>query len=554
MSSALIRQASAIAAKYIKKSPISKAIYSQTTKIPSNSNIRLEGFYGSGAEKLNAFLTGIKDSTGTTAMNYINPGRIRSNFNFREFGMGHTTTQNIKKNWDLQNAIINDPKSWIEGKVGQRHWYKFKRGPKAEAGEGEWRNFTPEAKQKLTQIQKNTWGEFSKQYALNQRAGITPRNTALHDLVEKHIGEVIDPDDIMKLGISENMKKNLLNTWALGKDPKIMHLHNKSLNSLHRDIQYDVNFRDLVEIIQTDARLSKGVSPKVGAIRIKQGFRKFKDHDEKLRGRNTYERLRNKIKRFREKDSRKSRDLSNSVQIVDDKVVVSYSPTFKSNEYTGGINGKVMIDPRDPKHAYLLPSDAFDLYGKKFEWLSKNVFGMKHELLNVMGVKKIPLPDHRNWKTKKWLKEYKAHKSINTDQGRQDILDKARGYTPEVKSALRKGYTEEDLIRHGYMKPQENIIPPDQQFRYLRTTKGYGEDVPKTLDQLNTTPLPIGRYAKQAITTGLFVVGTGTGLYAGAKALTGNKTYTNNIRRHEDDDKYESLHAQARTEEHRFRE
>ena len=154
MSSALIRQASAIAAKYIKKSPISKAIYSQTTKIPSNSNIRLEGFYGSGAEKLNAFLTGIKDSTGTTAMNYINPGRIRSNFNFREFGIGHTTTQIIKRNWELQNAIINNPKSWISGEVDKATKYYFKRGPKAEAGEWEWRNFTPEAKQQLTQVQK----------------------------------------------------------------------------------------------------------------------------------------------------------------------------------------------------------------------------------------------------------------------------------------------------------------------------------------------------------------------------------------------------------------
>lgn len=547
MISSIIKQASAIAAKYLKAQPISKAIYSQTTKIPSNSNIRLEGFYGSGSEKLNAFLTGIKDSTGTTAMNYINPGRIRSNFNFREFGMGHTTTENIKKNWDLQNAIINDKNSWISKRVDYRSKYYFKRGPKAEAGEWEWRRFTPDAKQKLSQIQKNTWGEFSKQYALNQRQGITPNNPALHNLVEKHIGRVIDPDDIARLGISPAMKENLLKTWSLGKDPKIMELYNKSLNSLHRDIQYDVNFRDLVEIIQTDSRLMKSLSPKVAAMRLKSGFRKFKDHDAKLDGRNFYERIRNKIERFRNKDPRKHRDLSNSIKVVDDKVVINYSPTFKSNEYTGGINAKVMIDPRDPGNAYLLPTDAFDLYGKKFEWFSKNVFGMKNELLNVMGVKKIPLPDHRNWKSKKWLKEYKNFKSTNTNQGQQDILDRARGFTPDVKKAIKNGYSEDDLIRGGVLKPQKNIIPREEQFRLLRTTKGFNTDVPKTLNQLDTTPMGISRYLKQGTTTGLFVAGT-TGITAlGLKKASDNMTW-------DDDDEYDSYHAQANSEIHRFKE
>ena len=84
-----------------------------------------------------------------------------------------------------------------------------------------------------------------------------------------------------------------------------------------------------------------------------------------------------------------------------DEAVYTFSPPIKSNYYTGGINGKVYMSGKDPGHAYIMPSDVYDIFGGKFDMLVKKGLGLKNTQLNLMGVKRIKLPNPEHWGTTK---------------------------------------------------------------------------------------------------------------------------------------------------------
>ena len=512
-----------------------KPIYKQTIKLPDNMPIEVKGFYGAGSERIIGSAQAGFKSLSSTARNIVDPTRTRSNEIHRAMGMSRETRVNILNNQRAKEALINDPTSWIKGKVKVPELKKIQHfadeipedkvsklikqnfKPRIiHKGTNKGRtifeklektNFTTEAQAKLTKLDKNTWGELYKQQALMIRSGISPVNKAMPKFFEKHLGKVHDltkdMDKIRALGYSQKAMQNIISkkTWNFS-DPsslKVMEMYNKKLNMLTRDIQYDINFRDLVRVINTNKRLKSGTLSAKKAAKVLQ----FQS-DKKLKGLDPSSptNLKQKISKFFNKDTRKKRSMN--IDIVDGKPIISYSPSLKSNQYTGGINGKVVFDPKDPEHVYLMPTDAFDMFGKKMEWVSKNVLGLKKELLNVMGVKKIKIPDHRLWNTPKFKAQNAAFNRVSSTTTKKTAKDILKNVKPENKV----------------------IIPRSEIFRYGKLGKKVERDLESLLTTTKSLSLPKKRYVKSAIGTSLGTVALGGATYGGYNKLFPKKGFS----------------------------
>ena len=145
-------------------------------------------------------------------------------------------------------------------------------------------------------------------------------------------------------------------------------MNNIALNTLQNDVQMSPQFQKLAKILFSGNKVNKF--------------------------------YRGKIKTGREM-VRYLNKRGLNVKLVGDKktgeAVMTFSPPRRTNFYTGGINGKVYINPKDPGHVYVMPSDVYDLYGNKMDFLTKKILGMKNNQLNLMGIKRVKVPDPSNW-------------------------------------------------------------------------------------------------------------------------------------------------------------
>lgn len=518
-------KAAAWAAKYLKKGL--KPLYNQVGKIPSNMNIKVEGYYGGG--NLAKYTTSGQEfgtAASKTIRNYVDPFKIRSNEAFRGMGLSDTALKNIESDLALKEALKMMPESyrnnWIGGKVGGtlkdanklKIGQPFKREVKWGKKQGEIVDemFTNDAKTQLRALDKNIWGELYKDRAYLARKGITPKDPIFTQFFDNHMGKVYEFKDFIteqaRTGITPAILNNMVKTWKF-KNPKtlrVMEMYNKRLNSLHHDMQFDHNYRDLVRLINTDKKLSKGKVTTRGAIR-----RINHKVNKKLTPMNRELSIKERIDIFRGKKKAPLMHGFTPKTLDDGSIFIQYSPQSKSNFYTGGINGMVIWNPKDPKHFRLVPSDAFDLFGNKAEVVAKNVFGMKRELLNVMGVRRVKIPDHTKWGLKSWQDKFKAIEDINDPIVRKNIMDSVKP---------KKLRTVDKVLNDG---PE---IVKDPATLGNMINKGTQKDLTDMIDKVKTQKLPTERYLKTAVGTTAGVGALGVTTYAGTKMLfpTGNKS------------------------------
>ena len=533
MASSTAIRAAAWAAKYLKKSLT--PLYHQVGKIPSNMGIHVENYYSGG--NLVKYTSSGKEfgaGVGRTIRGYADPFKIRSNEAFRSMGLSDTAVKNIEADLALKDAIKALPENywynWVDGKVGgtlkplaqQRIGQVYKRQIKWGKNAGDFKNemFTREAKTQLRALDKNIWGELYKDRAYLARKGITPKDPIFTQFFDDHMGKVYELQDFVKeqarLGISDDILGKMIKTWKF-KNPqslRVMEMYNKNLNSLAHDMQFDHNFRDLTRLINTDKLLSKGkVTTRGARRRIERKVAK------KLTPLNRKLSVKEKIDIFLGNKKAPNVHGFTPKTLDDGSIYIQYSPSGKSNFYTGGINGMVVWNPKDPKHFRLVPSDAFDLFGNKAEMVAKNVFGMKNELLNVMGVQKIRIPDHTKWGKKIWQDRFKAIDKINDPIVRKNIMESAKPKKQRDISDLITGRTPEPVVGPKIVKDPAGLGNA--------INKGTLTDLNTMLDKIKTKDLPLERYGKQAFTTGIATAGVGGSVYGLTKLFPeGNKSNT----------------------------
>jgi|9_EtaG_2_1085328.scaffolds.fasta_scaffold19852_2 hypothetical protein len=563
MSSSLIKQALKITNQYLK--PAFRPVYKQAMKFTSNQPIHQkrfndESFYTGGVfGRGEAITRGSGESLYTTLRNYIDPTRIRNNEAFRDLGISTPTLDSIKTGWKAQDDILMDPRSWrrnwVGGKTGgknpqlkpENEWSfdeAFMRQIKSGKKAGEWKKefLTDEAKNLMRYHDKNIWGELYKDRAYISKSGIIPKNNKFMQFFDEEMGQVYDLKEFTasqmdQLGYTDDILANVLKTWKLNnaKNPvNILKMHNKKLNSLSRDVQFDMNYRDLVKMINEDPLFSTGqVGPglKMAQLRMKRLVKKdLSSQNDPLD--TFWQKFKYKWQRLRGTDKRRK---GFTPEIIDDSLVISFGPSMKSNFYTGGINGKVFWSPKDPDYFRIVPSDAFDLFGKNTEWMAKKVFGLQNNVLNVMGIKKVKIPDHTKWGKGYWKNQIKLNDKIMS--GKSDLGSYKRPTKPFTGGTFKAP------------EPLNQVVPPRN--KYSAITKSASTKIDDLITEVDTKKLPTKRYLKQSTTTGLFAAGTLTLGATGVKAMSSSN---NNRRVNDDDEEYNSYHAQANTKEHRFKE
>ena len=512
-----VDQIAKIAWKLIGK-PLRKSLtpaYKQTQKFTSNQAIHQkrwsdESFYTGGSlGKADAASRGATESFYTTLRNYIDPTRIRNNEAFRDLGLSTPTLNSIKTGWKAQDDILADPRSWRKNWVGGKTGGKnpqlkpedqfsfdepFMRQIKSGKKAGDWKKeyLTDEARNLMRYHDKNIWGELYKDRAYIARSGITPKNDKFLKFFDEEMGSVYSLKDFSasqmdKLGYTPGVLNSVLKTWGLNnaKNPvNVLKMHNKKLNSLTRDVQFDMNYRDLVKMINEDPLFSTGSigNLKMGQLRMKRLVKKD------LSSQNTpldsfWDKFKYKWQKLRGTDKRRK---GFTPEIVEDSLVISFGPSMKSNFYTGGINGKVFWNPNDPKYFRIVPSDAFDLFGKNTEWMAKNIFGLHNNVLNVMGIKKVKIPDHTQWGKSYWKNQIKLNDKIMS--GKSDLGGYNRPTKPFTGGTFKAP------------KPLNQIVPDKKKYSAINNTAI--DKIDDLIKEVDTKKLPIGRYTRQAATTG----------------------------------------------------
>ena len=177
--------------------------------------------------------------------------------------------------------------------------------------------------------------------------------------------------------------------------------------------------------------------------------------------------------------------------------MINYSPQFKSNFYTGGINARVLLKPSEPGKAYLIPNDVYDIYGKGFDRLISKGLGFKNQNLNIMGMKKIDIPDPNNWN--------------------KNFVEINKKIAAKTKRDAKKYKKQTESIKTMKKKYKNTKAPTDNELVYRNTqlTKKQLEGNKEIVDALDNTPITASRIAKWG-------TATGGGLFATGETLLGD--------------------------------
>jgi len=415
-----------------------------------------------GMPQVETFLIGAAKAFKTLTNQTFNPFSMRSAEAFKNTGLALNQQQVLRSNPDLIAKILKDPKNWRSGEVGKSFTI-----PSRQLKNGRWTKprkvkLTDEAQSAVTPLVKDLHATPYFAQANINRTGVTPKNTIVSDIFNKIYGKNISKTSAAKLTGNKAVLDDIIRFEGLDpKTLKIMELNKGSLNNLHRDVQFSKQFRQMAGI--TFNRKFKNKDDLMGYL-VSNGFN------------------------------------PGQVKKVGNYVMVNYSPQFKSNFYTGGINARVLLKPSEPGKAYLIPNDVYDIYGRGFDKLIAKGLGFKNQNLNVMGMKKIDIPDPSNWN--------KSFVEVN------------KKIAAKTKRDAKKYKKQTDSIKTMKKKYKNTEAPTDNELVYRNTqlTKKQLEGNKEIVDVLDNTPITAGRVAKWGVATG----GVGGGLFATGASLLGD--------------------------------
>lgn len=455
--------------------PAKKLLARQGGKIYQNTRTNRPWHYGNQAQRAVDAVAGVAETGVRTARNNLSviPKHMKEAEALRVHGISGSQYKVLKEGPVKIANIVNDPKSYTNGRV-----------PKITNRKSVVDKMTFDAKKAMDHIEKDMHSiPYYVEGNLN-KMNIIPKDNTVQTLFKEHFGKTVNLDEAKKLlGSNPDSKMmDILDTWGLDKKTKVIQMNNLRLNSLSQDVQMSPQF----------VKIAK-------ALFSKEGNNKF---------------ARGKINSAREMVrylQRKGIDAKRLGPRGSGEAVITFSPPRRSNFYTGGINGKVYINHKDPGHAYLMPSDVYDVFGGKTNFLTRKVLGMDTNQLNLMGVRRIKIP------------EIKSLKEV------QNTVKKTVKNVNRTPSKF-KGYSVDEF-------GNPIGIDPSQVNNVMAMTNKNADALQKMVQVVEDTPITKLRVAKAV--TPLFATGI---TY---KAITGDD---------EDDTKYDSYHAQANTEVHRINE
>ena len=382
----------------------------------------------------------------------MNPWLLRQSEFFKHAGLQPQQLQILERNPRLIANILNDKTNWVSGVIG-----KSTKIPPRQLKNGRWTKgktvtLTDDAKNMVNPLQKDLHAQLYFMQANLNRTGIQVQNTVATDVFNQIYGKNLSRAGANRL-VGKGVLDDIIRFNKLDPEKlKYMEMNKHALNGLHRDMQFSRQFRNIAEITHG---------------------RKFKNKDEmaSFLVSNGFE--------------------PGQIRKVGNHIMINYTPQSRSNFFTGGINARVLLKPSEPNKAYLVPNDVYDIFSSRFDDLITQPLGFSNQNLNLMGVKKIDIPDPSNWG--------KHFNKVN-----QKIKQKVQQDRNNIKRAVKK-----------YDKPvkQDDItIAPENINRYTRLNKKQLEGNQRILDEYQKTPITKSRVAK--------VVAPWAGLGAGAAYIT----------------------------------
>ena len=363
----------------------------------------------------------------------MNPWLLRQSEFFKHAGLQPQQLAILERNPKLISNILNDPKSWASGKVGIAKPMKRIRGKNV----GKKYNvyLTNEAKAMVNPLQKDLHAQLYFMQGNLNRTGIEVNNKVAVNVFNKLYGQNLSRAGANRLVGNKHVLDDIIRYEKL--DPnklKYMEMYKHQLNGLHRDMQFSQQFRRLSEA--THGRKFKSKN-ELASFLVSNGFE------------------------------------PGQVRSAGQYIMVNYAPKSASNFYTGGINGRVLIRPSDPGKAILIPNDVYNIFSSNFDDFITKAVGLKNKNLNLMGMKKIDIPDPSNW----------GKHFTNVEK---QIAKKIKVRDDNIKKAVK-----------NYSKPKSKVvITPETINRHTRLTKAQLEGNEKILQSYKDTPITPGRVAK----------------------------------------------------------
>ena len=404
-----------------------------------------------GMPQAETFVVGAAKAFKTLVNQTFNPFSMKSAEAFKNTGLALNQQKILRDNPKLLVNILRDKANWVSGTVG-----KSAIKPSRQLKNGRWTKprkvkLKPDAHSAATALAKDLHATPYFAQANINRTGITPTNTIVTDIFKKLYGKNISKTAASKLAGNKAVLDDIIRFEGLDpKTLKIMEMNKGALNALHRDVQYSKQFRQMATI--THGRKFANKDELMGYL-VSNGFN------------------------------------PGQVKKVGNYVMINYSPQFKSNFYTGGINARVLLKPSDPGKVHLIPNDVYDIFGPGFDKLVSKGLGFKNQNLNIMGIKKIDIPDPSNWS--------KGFQGVNK----------------EIKRTAAKIKKQQDAV--GVMKKKYKGVDTstDNELIYRNTglTKKQLAGNEEILDVLDKTQITPSRVAKWGVATGGVTTG---GLFA----------------------------------------
>ena len=414
------------------------------------------------------------------ANQHLNPLWLKYSEFFKQAGLTGNQLKVLQNNPKLINEIIKDPANWAGGVPGTKILVKGKQFKNGRFAKDKMVGLIDEAKQGISPLVKDMHATpYFGQANLN-RTGMKTADPVLTDVFNEVYGANLSRTAANKAAGGKGVLDDIIRFEGLDpKKLKFMELKRTSLNALHRDAMYSKQFRNL-------AKITHG--------------RKFKSKDELMsyllsQGETSFN--------------------PGQLRVVGNRVMINFSPQFKSNYYTGGINARVLLKPSDPGKVEIIPNDVYDLFGSQFDRLISSGLGFKNQNLNLMAIKKVNIPDPSNWgKVTKGIE--RKIKAKNIKKAKED----------DSLNTMIKRYGKKTT-------PDTPEFTPDNIYKNTMLTKKQMGGINQIVDAYDKTNIPVSRYVKYGTSAGLFASGTAYGV---SKAAKGTK------------DAYDSYHAQANTE------